>query len=350
MVHPVFFSSQTNMECPLKILAILTCLLSFSIPLALAQGESSGTITMEFDLSEQAEVQTELWVPYPLSNEYQLISALAVSGNYAESAVYSDQKFSTPMLYARWDKGSTSRLLTLSFHVVRKEVIRRDFPDKEGAWDPRDFSLYLQPTRLGPTDGAVKELADEIVAGKSGVYEKARAIYDWTCKNMYRDPQTKGCGPGDVCLLLQEPGGKCTDIHSVFVALCRAAGVPAREIFGLRQGKKEQVTISTWQHCWAEFFLPGYGWVPVDPADVRKMMLKYNLNLDDPKTKAYQDYFWGGWDPYRVELSRGRDLILNPAQRGEPLNTFGYPYAEVGGTVIDWLEPATFKYTITYRQ
>lgn len=306
---------------------------------------------MEFDLSAQAVNQeTKLWIPYPISDADQLITSVTISGDYAESAVYSDQKFSTPMLYARWDKNSRNRKLTLQFHVVRKEVVRKDFPTAEAKWNRHDYELYLQPSRLGPIDGDVKKLADEIVKGKTGVYAKARAIYDWTCENMYRDPKTKGCGPGDVCALLAEPGGKCTDIHSVFVALCRAAGVPAREIFGIRQGKKSVVDVSTWQHCWAEFFLPGYGWVPVDPADVRKMMLKHNLKIDDPKTAAYRDYFWGAWDPYRVKLAMGRDLILNPPQQGEPLNTFGYPYAEVGGRVVDWLDPQNFKYTITYRQ
>lgn len=335
----------------MKYIVLLACLFFTSVGQTYAESQWAGTITMEFDLSGQAKgEETKLWIPYPLSDKDQLITALQISGDYAESAVYSDQKFSTPMLYARWPENSLSRKLVFTFHVVRREVIRQDFPVKEGGWSPRDYELYLQPTRLGPIDGEVKKLADGIVAGKTTVYAKARAIYDWTCENMYRDPTTKGCGPGDVCSLLQEPGGKCTDIHSVFVALCRAVGVPAREIFGIRQGKKDVVDVSTWQHCWAEFFLPGYGWVPVDPADVRKMMLKENLALDDPKTKAYRDYFWGGWDPYRVKLAMGRDLVLTPAQQGGPLNTFGYPYAEVGGKVVDWLEPRTFKYTITYRR
>ncbi|HFQ88762.1 MAG TPA: transglutaminase domain-containing protein, partial [Desulfobulbus sp.] len=186
--------------------------------------------------------------------------------------------------------------------------------------------------------------------GRTTVLAKARAIYDWICDNMYRDPKTRGCGAGNVCALLKRPGGKCTDIHSVFVALCRAAGVPAREIFGIRQGKKDVQDITTWQHCWAEFYLPGYGWVPVDPADVRKMMLKYNLGPDDPGTREYRKYFWGAWDPYRVQLAVGRDIRLNPPQQGPPLNTFGYPYAEIGGRVLDWLDPATFRYHFTFRR
>lgn len=341
------------MENIVKPVALLVgvVLLLLSPPMVFAQSQSSGTITMEFDLSHHdVDQEVKLWIPYPLSDPDQLISGISISGDYAESAVYSDQQFSTPMLYARWDKNSARRTLSFTFDVVRQEVVRKDFPAVEGSFNPQDYALYLQPTRLGPIDGVVKELADQIVAGQTTILGKAKAIYDWTCENMYRDPATKGCGPGDVCLLLQNPGGKCTDIHSVFVALCRAAGVPAREIFGLRQGKEPVVNVSSWQHCWAEFFLPGYGWVPVDPADVRKMMLKHKLALADAKTREYRDYFWGAWDPYRVKLAVGRDLVLTPPQQGEPLNTFGYPYAEVGGKPLDWLDPSAFKYTFTYRQ
>lgn len=334
------------------LLAGTLLLLLAALPLsAQAVEQAAGTITMAFDLSAHpADQETKLWIPYPLSDGDQVIANISVSGDYAESAVYSDQKYSTPMLYARWDKGATSRKLVLTFHATRNEVVRKDFPAQEAAWNPADLSPYLEPTSLGPIDGAVKELADRLVADKTTVYDKAKAIYDWICLNMHRDADTKGCGKGDVCYLLAAPGGKCTDIHSVFVALCRAAGVPAREVFGVRLGKKETEDITKWQHCWAEFFLPGYGWVPVDPADVLKMMLTQNLKIDDQKTREYQEYFWGAWDAYRVKLAMGRDLLLNPPQAGKPLNTFGYPYAEIGGQAIDWLDPESFTYTITYRR
>ncbi len=312
---------------------------------------AAGIIRMDFDLSHQAaDKEVRLWIPYPVSSQYQDISNIRISGDFAESAVYTDKKYQTPMLYAQWPAGSGSRRLSLTFKAVRQEVIRRDFPQKEAAWDPADYAMWLTPSRLGPIDGPVKELANSIVKGKTSVLARAKAIYDWICENMYRDPATIGCGKGDVCSLLQRPGGKCTDIHSVFIALCRAAGVPAREIFGIRLGKKPVQDVSKWQHCWAEFYLPGYGWVPVDPADVRKLMLKKKLKLDDPRTAELRRYFWGGWDAYRVKLAMGRDLDLTPAQKGAPLNTFGYPYAEVGGKPLDWYEPASFKYTMTSYQ
>jgi len=332
-------------------LASIAAFLFVLTGLAGAANTQSGTIAMEFDLSGHPSDQaTQLWIPYPVSDSNQLITDIKVSGNYNESAVYTDRKYSTPMLYARGDKGIKDRKLTFSFHATRNEVVRRDFPMKEAAWDPADYALYLEPTKLGPITGQVKELSDKITAGQTTVLGKAKAIYDWVCENMYRDPNTRGCGPGDVCALLQKPGGKCADIHSVYVSLCRAAGVPAREVFGIRMGKKSPEDITQWQHCWAEFYLPGYGWVPVDPADVRKMMLKQKLTLDDQKTKEYRQYFWGAWDQYRVKLSVGRDLTLNPPQHGEAVNYLMYPYAQIGTETLDWLDPATFKYTITYQQ
>ena len=78
-------------------------------------------------------------------------------------------------------------------------------------------------------------------------------------------------------------------------------------------------------------------------------MLVEKLDLKDPKTKEYRDYFWGGVDPYRVVLAIGRDVTLNPPQACPPLNTFGYPYAEVGGQSIDFYEPKTFIYKYTFR-
>jgi len=332
------------------ILFIIVVAIISMVPQAFAKS-ISGVITMDFDLSHQPHgKEAQLWIPYPISDANQNITKVKITGNFTESAVYTDKVFKTPMLYARWDKDAASRKLIFSFHAERTEVIRRNFPAQEAAWEPRDYAIYLAPTHLGPIDGEVKKLADKIIQGKHGVLAKAKAIYDWTVENTYRNPKTRGCGFGNVCLLLKDPGGKCADISSVYVALARAAGVPARDVFGIRMGKKESQDITTWEHCWAQFYLPGYGWVPVDPADVRKMMLVKKLKLNDPQTIAYRHYFWGGIDPYRVKLSTGRDLTLNPPQHGEPVNYLMYPFAQIGDKTIDWLDPASFQYTITYNQ
>ncbi len=334
-----------------KWLSVALLLSLASAPMGAMAATRSGVVTMEFDLSAQeAGKEVRLWIPYPVSDADQLIRDIKVSGDFSESAVYTDRENQTPILFARWDGAAKTRKMTLSFHAERLEVVRRDFPARESCWDVTFFKPYLSATRLGPIDGEVRKLALRITRGKRTVLAKAKAIYDWTCANMYRDPNTRGCGTGDVCALLQKPGGKCTDISSVYIALCRAAGVPAREIFGLRLGKKPEEDITAYQHCWAEFYMPGYGWVPVDPADVRKAILTENLKLEDPKAQEYKAYFWGGIDAIRIKLAVGRDVLLNPPQYGEPLNTFGYPFAQVGERTIDWLDPAAFKYKFTFKE
>ena len=311
----------------------------------------SGTVTLEVDLTSQPQgKESRVWVPYPLSDGNQQIRDIKVNGDFASSGVYADRTSGTPILYAEWPKEAVSRKLTFSFRVERQEISQRIQPRSEPKWNPGDYAEYLRPTSLAPIDGEIKELADRITSGKTTNLEKAKGIYDWTVENMYRDPATKGCGQGDVCQLLKKPGGKCTDISSVFIALCRAAGIPAREVFSIRLGKKPVEDITTYQHCWAEFFVPGYGWMTADPADVRKAMLVEKLELNTPKTNEYRAYFWGGIDPYRVVLARGRDLRLEPPQSGAPLNTFGYPYAEVGGTPLDFYNPKDFSYRYTSRE
>ena len=197
------------------LLLITLIMMTFSVA-CMAESESAGTITMSFDLSSQPSGKdVNLWIPYPLSDADQVISNITISGDFAQSAVYSDRKYSTPMLFASWDNMAKSRKLVFSFDVVRKEVVKKDFPEQESAWNAADFGLYLAATSLGPLEGMVQSLSDKIVGDKTSVYDKAKAIYDWVCENMHRDPETRGCGPGDVCSLLDNLGGKCTDIHSV---------------------------------------------------------------------------------------------------------------------------------------
>jgi len=129
---------------------------------------------------------------------------------------------------------------------------------------------------------------------------------------------------------------KCADISSVYVALARNIGVPAREVFGIRLGKKAEQDITGDYHCWAEFYLPGTGWVSVDPADVRKKMLVNNLKLAD--VKEFREYYFGKVDQYRI------------AQATNPLNYFMYPYAEVNGKALDYFDPKSFRYSVHFKQ
>ena len=91
------------------------------------------------------------------------------------------------------------------------------------AEDPALLRANLAPTELLPVDGIVRKTALEATRGARTDVDKARA-------------KTRGCGTGDIKAMLETGnlGGKCADLNAIFVGMCRAVGVPARDVYGLR--------------------------------------------------------------------------------------------------------------------
>lgn len=314
----------------------------------LKTGDSKdGTVTYTVDMSQyESGKEVRLWLPVAQSNDYQTIKDVTYDAGDAEAKLTKDS-IGNQMLYVEWaaDADPATRKVTCSFHASRPEILRPDL--KEEGKPGKELDKYLEASSTIPVDGEVKETADEITKGKDTYLDKARAIYDWVIANMNRDESVTGCGKGDVCALLSSKAGKCTDINSVFIGLCRASGIPAREMFGVRMNDTD---ITKNQHCWAQFYLPGTGWVFADPADVLKAVLKNSWDKNSDEAKEMQEYYWGNCDNARVELSEGRDITLEPKQDGEKLNNFGYPYAEVDGQAVDYYTPDNFVYSISFAE
>ena len=304
------------------------------------------TLTLEPGGTTKAK-RTRVWMPYPISNTYQDIRDISIHGNASYSAVYSDPDNGALHLFAEWEEHIPLRRLVLQFLVSAKERSAGSLHEL-GLPIPVEIKKYLKSNTLIPIDGEIKKIAEEIIAKEKGVLEKARAIYDWVVENTTRDPNVRGCGLGIVEVTLSKRSGKCADISSVYVALARASGVPAREVFGLRLGNKMEQDITNGYHCWAEFYLPGTGWVPVDPSDVRKIMLVKKLDLENVEDQ--REYYFGTVDAYRITLRRGgRGLTLWPKQEAGPINYLMYPYAEVDGEPLDFTAPQDFRYTVYFK-
>ena len=303
---------------------------------------------MTFDITIRAnETATtiRLWLPYPVSDDNQKIEDVVINGNYNYSGIHREAEYGNMILYAEWYEPPEYPQLNFSFNVSRTEVIMKNFPEEEGSF-PVDVEEFLLPTNLSPTTGEVKDYADQIIEGENTILSKATAIYDYLVEHGERDPNLSFCGDGDVCELLKNLRGKCVDFSSVFVALSRSVGIPAREILGTRVAKDGDITGA--YHCRAEFYLPGYGWIPVDPSDVAKLMLKENLDLNDLKVIDARDYYFGAQNETYIDLSTGRDIVLNPVQESGPLNYFMYPYTEVDGQPLDFISQEYLKYVVTF--
>lgn len=334
----------------IKVVLFVLIILSFLVNIAEAK-HKNGEVTFKVTLQAPEESKdVRLWIPYPVSDNEQTIEDVKIEGNFTYSGVYEQKQGNDRALYTEWTQPTKNRFLTLTFRAKAVERVRKDFPSRESSV-PIEVKEYLNGSRYIPTDGKIKEIAFKITRGKKTIRDKARAVYDWVVENTYRDPNIKGCGTGDVERIIAERSGKCADISGIFVALARAADVPAREVWGLRLGKTAEEDITGGHHCWAEFYLPGYGWVPADPADVRKAMLAEKLDLNG--AEKYRDYYFGAVDEYRIILTRGtKGYLLNPAQKDGPIPYgFMYPYAEVDGKALEWLAAQKeLKYQITFKE
>ena len=311
----------------------------------------NGTVTFTIAPTvDKATKTTRVWLPYPVSNKAQTISDLNVQGNFKNSAVYRDAQSGALFLHADWPVVTEQPKLVMSFHVALSSR-KVDAINESSLPIPEPIrKQYLESTPQIPARMFAKQ-AQDIIAGKTTLLEKARAVYDWTVDNTHRDPNVVGCGLGVPGRTLEdcEGGGKCADISAVFVTMARAAGIPARDVYGLRLGSPKNGNITSAFHCWAEFYLPGTGWVPVDPADVRKMMLVHDLKLGDKAAEEWREFFWGGDDLFRVTLNKeSRGVVLTPRQNGAPINYFMYPFAQVDGKSLNYFTPEAFTYSVTF--
>ena len=315
-----------------------------------------------FELNYEVELlglsgAADLWLPLPQElGDFQRVQAPAFSSNAERSQVYRDARDGTSLFHARWNKPGGTRTASGTVRVStqdRQAVLRENRKPI-----PRDVAYYLQASPSMPTDGIVAERAAEITQNAHTPLQKAQAVYQWIVENTFRDPKVKGCGRGDIRYMLEsgDLGGKCADLNSLFVGLARAAGLPAREVYGIRVADSAQFNslgksgdISKGQHCRAEFYLSGTGWVPVDPADVRKAVLEEKLPLGDPRITALRERLFGYWEMNWVGFNHARDFMPQPPTR-EPLKFFMYPHAETANDATDDLDPASFRYQITSRE
>lgn len=315
-----------------------------------------------------SEGKVKLWIPLPENTQYQQLNDVIYQGNFDDAYITTDSSYGAKTLFVSWNDSKQAMKLTVDLALTTEdwEPIQSDefksYRAPKTIHFPQDVQRYLNPTAHVPIDGIVKTTADKIVGDETDPLKKAHKIYLWVSNTMFRDDSVIGCGTGDVKTILESGklSGKCTDINSVFVALARAAGIPAREMFGLRLGKgikmgkyssafgsadENHVADETGgQHCRAMFYLADFGWVPVDPADVTKMRLKEHMNNNDSDVKSVRDYLFGNWEMNWVGFNWARDFVLQPEPEQGALNNFGYPYAEVNGDPINFYDPKQFSY------
>src|SRR6202034_3518092 len=323
-----------------------------------------------FEVTTRIEVlkpsgMTRVWVPAALIDKtlFQRTLSNKYHAEGGKAGIVEIKPDALGILFAEFPAGHKP-VLTLTSRVQTKNyAVDLSIPGNAPKASQAELEYFLRPSKLLPSDGIVKSTADEITSGANTDVEKARSIYEWIVDKTFRDPKTKGCGLGDIRFMLEtgDLGGKCADLNALYVGLAHAAGLPARDAYGIRLAKSElgykslgtsSDIVTKAQHCRAEVYLASYGWVPVDPADVRKVVLEEppgNRSMEDDMVKKARARLFGSWEMNWMAYNFAHDVVL-PNGSGAPLPFLMYPQAQTSDGRLDSLDPTNFDYEITSKE
>lgn len=262
-----------------------------------------------------------VWIPLPQTAAHQRVNNLRIQSpvryRIAHDAQYGDR-------FAYFDVGAAHASgpfdIRLAFDARRDEY-KVALPTGDPATPPSfspDVARFLLPDRLVPINGMIGDLSREQTAGISDPLQRARKLYEYVIAHMHYDHDGTGWGHGDAIFACTMHHGNCTDFHSLFIGMARAVGIPARFEIGFAIPPGEHKGKIAGYHCWAEFYIQGTGWIPIDASEAWQ-------------NPARHDYYFGALDADRVRFTRGRDLRIDPAPSGGPINYAVYPYAELDG-------------------
>ena len=323
-----------------------------------------------FEVTTRVEVlkpsgPTRIWLPAALLRDTPFQKTLANDFKAEEGTAKLAESTADALgiVAAEFPAGTKPAMVLTSRIATKNYAVDLSRPKNAETVNRSELEYFLRPTKWIPTDGVVRSTANQITAGTKSDIEKARAIYEWVVENTFRNPKTRGCGVGDIRFMLEsrDLGGKCADLNALYVGLARASGLPARDVYGIRIARSElgykslgpsTENVTKAQHCRAEVHLEGYGWVPVDPADVRKVVLEEppgNRPLDDDMVKSARSRLFGSWEMNWMAYNFGHDVAL-PGAKGGPVAFLMYPQAETAGVRLDSLDPDNFKYEIQSRE
>jgi transglutaminase-like putative cysteine protease len=340
-----------------------------SIPV-FADALRSGGGWRTFEVTTRVEVMkpsgvTHIWLPAALIRDtpFQRTHANKSSVEGGTANLSKDKANALGIVSATYPANEKPVLALTSRVSLKNYTVDLSVPGKAVHGSKEEIDYFLRPTRYVPTDGIVKETALKATAGASTDMEKARAIYDWVVDNTFRDPKVRGCGRGDIRFMLEsgDMGGKCADLNALYVGLARSVGLPARHVYGLRIAKSDlgykSLGLATdkatkGQHCRTEVYLREHGWVPVDPADVRKVVLEEppgNRPPSDEMVSKARKRLFGSWEMNWMAFNYAHDVAL-PGSAKQALVYFMYPQAETAEGRVDPFDPDNFKYEITVKE
>ena len=256
--------------------------------------------------------EARMWIPLPISDAFQTVEIKSIEAP-GKREILHEREHGNRVLFLTLAPRDSRKAIDIRFDVQRLEKgVHTD--------QTSDPSRYLAPERLVPGKKIFRDIAEEVVEGKTGDLVRARALYDHVIDRMRYAKFGSGWGKGDAVYACDAKTGNCTDFHSYFIALARSVGIPARFAIGAAIPSSRNAGGVDGYHCWAEFYTDGKWW-PIDISEA-------------DKCSSLATYYFGRHPANRVEFTRGRDLVVKPGPASGPINFLAYPVLEVDGEPV----------------
>jgi len=304
-------------QLPIRLRILVVFFLGFAAPSRAADDPAIVKGTDEFEFVYRVKLpkikgEARVWIPLAKTDAFQTVTEEKLNIPVKWERVQ-DRDYGNNICVLYPQPSDSDKTIEIRYRVVRKEKAAYSATDAEAA-------RYLRPEKLVPINETFRTLAQKATAGNGDDLKRAKALYHHVIGRMRYDKSGSGWGRGDAMYACDAHTGNCTDFHAYFIALVRSIGIPARFAIGATiPADKNEGTIDGY-HCWAEFLADGR-WVPVDISEAWK----------NPKLA---DYYFGHNPANRFELTKGRDLVINPEPASGPINFLAYPLLEMNGEVI----------------
>ena len=255
----------------------------------------------------------KLWIPLPIQTAAQdnirVISILPE--DYLKIPPRVDTDIGLAYLEVPLERLKEDLNIQLQFSFSHYEQRFMIDPENVGEYD-KESDLYKKYTRSNGNTTItqkIREKAQEIVRDEKNPYLAAKKIYHYIVENidysLMPHLTLNVLGQPESVYVHENSYGDCGAQGTYFSALCRSLGIPARTTGGMQLCPGEEGG-----HFWAEFYLPNYGWLPVDTSIAQ--IANYPIELTDDERRAFKDFFFGRQDPYRYVIQKDVDVPLTP--------------------------------------
>ncbi len=284
--------------------------------------------TTRLDQIPDGAKKIDWWISIPGNERDQDVLDFEVLNAPGAWSVQRDATRGNSFLHVEIDAPAADALDAVVEFVLRRESTWIDVdPDVVGPiTDSHRVFFRNELTHDAPnmevTD-QILDIADDVCGDETNVAFQVEALLNYVADeadHYSKDPTKPSCGIGNAGACLTNRGGCCTDLHSLFIALTRARGIPARLQMGYRLLEKNVgLEVNPGYRCWAEFFAPGYGWVPADIVEA------------DAGGTWERSRWFSGLTARRLWLNQGREFTFEGAASTKPVNHMSIGYAEIDG-------------------